>query len=199
MRISVLLAILCVATSAVGCGGGDGGPDPADSVGEQTEPETHQCTPVCLGKECGDDGCGGSCGQCIADKPICGADFKCAGDCTSVCEGRVCGGDGCGGSCGECPDGQFCNEGQCSSDCVSDPGCTIVGLKQCADGAAGAQSCADVGEGCLKWGDPEPCGEGFSCQAGECIEDCVADCEGKACGGDGCGGCGPHQLIRGWK
>ncbi|MGC4118188.1 MAG: lamin tail domain-containing protein [Myxococcales bacterium] len=34
------------------------------------------CTPSCTGKNCGDDGCGGSCGTCIGDQ-ICGGDFQC--------------------------------------------------------------------------------------------------------------------------
>lgn len=31
------------------------------------------CTPDCAGKNCGDDGCGGSCGTCFGDTPICSA------------------------------------------------------------------------------------------------------------------------------
>jgi hypothetical protein len=29
------------------------------------------CVPDCAGKECGDDGCGGSCGSCPIDQPLC--------------------------------------------------------------------------------------------------------------------------------
>lgn len=34
------------------------------------------CTPLCTGKECGDDGCGGSCGSC-KENEFCGSDYKC--------------------------------------------------------------------------------------------------------------------------
>lgn len=34
--------------------------------------------------------------------------------CTPDCEGKACGDDGCYGSCGECPEGQTCENGQCS-------------------------------------------------------------------------------------
>lgn len=35
-----------------------------------------QCEPNCIGKECGDDGCGGICGNCKSNE-YCGSDFKC--------------------------------------------------------------------------------------------------------------------------
>ena len=35
------------------------------------------------------------------------------------------------------------------------------------------------------------CGEGLHCVAGECVDTCVPDCEGRSCGTNGCGGiCG---------
>jgi formylglycine-generating enzyme required for sulfatase activity len=65
---------------------------------------TDTCTPNCDGKDCGDDGCGGSCGGCTK----CGE--KCLqGECLyAPCIGRECGPDGCGGLCGECDQGA-CN------------------------------------------------------------------------------------------
>ncbi|MGB0592567.1 MAG: thrombospondin type 3 repeat-containing protein, partial [Myxococcota bacterium] len=56
---------------------------------------------------CGDDGCGGSCGEC-------GEGFSCDGGlcveaCVQDCDGKACGPDGCGGSCGTCGEGQQCN------------------------------------------------------------------------------------------
>ena len=63
------------------------------------------CTADCTGKECGDDGCGGSCGTC----PLDNCDLA-TGTCPCVpdCSGKTCGSDGCGGSCGACPDGTSC-------------------------------------------------------------------------------------------
>ena len=77
------------------------GPDvPADVK------DTDACVPDCAGKQCGDDGCGGSCGVCSPDCPL---NAKCeAGQCLELCApncaGRFCGDDGCGCSCGTCGD-----------------------------------------------------------------------------------------------
>lgn len=65
------------------------------------------CVPDCQGKECGDDGCGGFCGQCPAPKR-CQANQVC--ECRPQCTGQACGDDGCGGSCGSCPAGKFCDD-----------------------------------------------------------------------------------------
>jgi hypothetical protein len=79
------------------------------------------CIPDCDGKECGSDGCGGSCGECT--KPCC---EKCTGTgkCYTYalpcvpgelgnCTGKACGDDGCGNSCGECPWNMKCEDDQC--------------------------------------------------------------------------------------
>ncbi len=60
------------------------------------------CAPKCAGKQCGDDGCGGSCGTCGVSAPFCAADGLCTAACTPDCKGKNCGDDGCGGSCGTC-------------------------------------------------------------------------------------------------
>ena len=54
----------------------------------------------CEGKECGDDGCEGNCGECNANS-VC-EDGMCV--CTPDCDGKECGADGCGGTCGDCGD-----------------------------------------------------------------------------------------------
>ena len=59
-------------------------------------------------KQCGDDGCDGSCGT-RSDGTEC-LDGACVG-CQPTCTGAVCGDDGCGGSCGTCPDSYICVEG----------------------------------------------------------------------------------------
>lgn len=80
-----------------------------------------ECIPDCQGKQCGDDGCGGSCGSCTG-QTIC-QNEQCV--CQPDCEGKQCGDDGCGGSCGSCPSGQICNNTtdqceteQCTPDCT---------------------------------------------------------------------------------
>ncbi|MBN1773416.1 MAG: hypothetical protein JXB32_19295, partial [Deltaproteobacteria bacterium] len=67
---------------------------------EATRPATCGCTPACTGRECGPDGCGGSCGSCPTGE-TCNSSGVCV--CTPSCTGRECGPDGCGGSCGSCP------------------------------------------------------------------------------------------------
>jgi hypothetical protein len=76
------------------------------------------CKPACDGKVCGDDGCGGKCGDCkVAEQCTAGA-CVCKPDCT----GKVCGDDGCGGKCGDCKADETCTAGACVAD-KPDTGC----------------------------------------------------------------------------
>ncbi len=73
-------------------------------------PEDCLCKPLCDGKECGPDSCGGLCGWCSGDFDSC-----ISGEC--VCQPRCkhiqCGDDSCGGSCGMCVGGLVCAGGMC--------------------------------------------------------------------------------------
>ena len=102
---------------------------------------------ACDGKVCGDDGCGGSCGDC-GEYETCDAfgqcgcvDLACAGACcaspTEVCHldaccepdcAVACGDDGCGGSCGGCDDGDPCTDESCDPvlGCVAAPVASIA-------------------------------------------------------------------------
>ncbi|GEM_PF-2908305 len=102
------------------------------------------CTANCIGKVCGDDGCGGSCGscgaysscvtgQCLCEYLPCGGkccepSAKCfeGSCCVPSCAGMECGTDGCGGSCGTCPAGYQCLSGQCSNGTHPDPEPDVV-------------------------------------------------------------------------
>ena len=117
------------------------------------------CVPECTDNECGDDGCGGVCGEC-ADGTVCFMDLCCIPD----CDGKTCGDDGCGGTCGGCTEVQFCNETQNCEDCTCDG--MECGLNEC-----------DLSCGTCAF--DEFCNEMFECQ------DC--SCEGKTCGVDECG------------
>jgi len=55
--------------------GTDGGEDPSSEYPKQC---LEKCFPNCSGKECGDDGCGGSCGICPESAEC--VDGKCEGD-----------------------------------------------------------------------------------------------------------------------
>ena len=144
-----------------GCGGDD---------------DDESCMADCSNKECGDDGCGGSCGTCPDAAPFCTDAGLCVESCTPSCAGKECGGDGCGGSCGTCPGtAPICNDfGQCVFECIAD--CT--GRECGTDGCGGScGTCPDAAPNCSK--------------EGLCYADCVPDCTGKECGDNGCdGSCG---------
>ena len=131
-----------------------------------------KCAPDCDGKECGGDGCGGSCGECRSSALFC-IDSKCVGYCVSDCAGKECGPDGCGGSCGLCPEGGYCTAGGQCKKCF--PACDD---KECGDDGCGGScgTCPDSAKYCVE---------------GECVANCTPTCEGKECGNDNCGGsCG---------
>ncbi|MDI3473987.1 MAG: hypothetical protein PWR30_310 [Candidatus Woesearchaeota archaeon] len=132
-------------------------PSPSDSE-EISDPPTRKtpkktCIPDCEGKECGGDGCGGSCGSCDSGERCLWG--QCVALCTPNCEGKECGDDGCGGSCGYCNLNEICSNGKCiSSSCT--PSC-------------GSAECGYVDDGC---GGTIYCGScplGETCSNGKCI------------------------------
>ena len=92
------------------------------------------CEADCTGKQCGPDGCSGSCGTCGGGQ-LC-ASGQCVVDCVPSCEGKSCGDNGCGGICGACAQGESCLQGNCQAGCI--PSCNG---KQCGDDGCGG-SCA---------------------------------------------------------
>jgi hypothetical protein len=135
-------ALILSAFLLLGC---DKDGDPLDTQGGFDTQDTADatCVPDCDGRECGADGCGGTCGEgCLGDAScdeaegfcFCEDTEPCDGDCppgticdevldecvtcTPDCDGRACGSDGCGGTCGEgCAEGQQCEDdsGQCGA------------------------------------------------------------------------------------
>ncbi len=156
------------------------------------------CRADCFGRRCGDDGCGGSCGECPAgfacDRGLCLVPV-----CVPDCAGRLCGDDGCGGSCGACDDGLFCTRDSCGAGTCThtiEPYFCAVGDRCVPDGfdnpAEPCEQCV-ANEAPAAWS-PKPdgteCGVNSRCYGGRCC-DPVANCTGRACGDDGCGGeCG---------
>jgi len=131
------------------------------------------CTPQCDDQSCGDDGCGGTCGDCGPGQQC--KDGQCTIVCAVDCAEKDCGDDGCGGTCG---------------DCASDEQCSEVGVCECKPQCDG-KNCGD--DGCD--GSCGDCGTGQQCEDGQCTALCVQDCAGKECGDDGCGGtCGDCQT-----
>ena len=196
----------CVGNTVVACRADGSGFDtlvecPQDRVCKNGVCEK-PCTPSCVGKECGDDGCGGSCGTCPPGKTC--KDYRCIG-CTPSCVGKECGDDGCGGSCGTCPPGKKCENYRCvgcipscaGKEC-GDDGCggscgQCDPSKQCVNGkcvcipSCTGKQCGDDGCG----GSCGTCPVGYYCMDGICQQECKPNCVGKHCGPDGCGGsCG---------
>jgi hypothetical protein len=82
--------------------------DAWDADGDGSE---GSCIPQCGSNECGDDGCGGKCGDCSTG-------LKCDSGkcvvCNPECGGKECGDDGCGSECGTCSNGLECGiDGKC--------------------------------------------------------------------------------------
>ena len=132
------------------------------------------CIPDCDGKDCGDDGCGGSCGTCEAGL-TCNASGQCVEEdvCDPVanCVGKNCGDDGCGGICGVCGCGEQCESGLC--DFIACEG------KDCGpDGCGGSCGTCDDGN---------PCDGIETCENWQCIEATPLDCDdGNPCTDDFC-------------
>ncbi len=115
---------------------------PSCDIGEMCVEGECVCAPLCLGKNCGPNGCGGDCGECDEGYE-CSSQGVCT--CIPVCEGLICGDDSCGGSCGECAEHHECVEGACvcvpdceGKNCGTD-GCggicgTCEGVMECSAG-----------------------------------------------------------------
>lgn len=153
------------------------GPDPVCLPDATCE----ACVTDCTGKVCGDDGCGGLCGIC-EDPTLSACDSgQCVDPCGPTplaCETNASGDDGCGGSCGGCAAEESCELGQCVPDDIPPDPASCLGY--CGSVAPAGCYCSS---GCA---DSGLCCDDF---VEECS--CTADCAGKTCGGDGCGGsCG---------
>ena len=213
--VTLLLALGLVACGSV-TGPGGGGTDLGQAGDTLADGIADGCTPQCGGRQCGPDGCGGSCGTCTGM-------LHCnVGQCTMcqpACTGKECGDDGCGGQCGTCGAGLKCNgstcaacQPQCTGRQCGDDGCggdcgTCTGLTTCKAGlcslctaSCAGRECGDDGCG----GTCGTCGPGKTCStAGACTAGCTAACAGRECGDDGCQGscgtCGTGKMCAAGK
>ncbi len=197
MTRSVVLALvaLMVACSDNGNSGKIAPPD--GGQGDKTgggDVSGDACTPMCGGKECGDDGCGGDCGTCKMQLELCSESGQCVPfTCKSTkdCPGDLICADDLG-ECVACVGDEDCPEGtKCGADhacheehlCDSDKDCKQFDLVCDKD----AGQCVQ----CLK---ADHCAEGEYCKDGYCIETACpageAKCEGPVvlvCAADGSG------------
>ncbi|MEM6732800.1 MAG: hypothetical protein AAF658_14675, partial [Myxococcota bacterium] len=173
---------------------------------DATECITVTCIPDCDAKQCGDDGCGGTCGACGIDE-FCSLEQLCqtVGDSCpeqADCSGRACGPDPvCGTSCGTCDD-------EANAVCTLSAQCGCEPFDSCSAALAAANvECGVVPDGCggsIDCGGvcaaPESCGGAGvvnACGDGNPLDACFT-CDG-ACGAvdDNCGNvldCGPCEV-----
>ncbi len=166
--VCVVLSMCVGCASSVGGGGGGGAmavdatedlgftAATKDTASTGSDTFTDACTPACNGKECGNDGCGGTCGACPAAAPTCSAAAKCVTSCAPACSGKECGDDGCGGTCGTCPD----------AAAICDPGTFKCKSTTCKPSCA-ANSCGN--DGC---GGTCKCASGSVCAGTTCVAPC---------------------------
>lgn len=144
------------------------------------------------------DSCG-AIGSLSEDCKGCGCeDNKCL---LPQCEGKECGPDGCEGSCGKCSADMDCS---IDFECVSlyNP-CKDISKKGKCEGNL-ALWCED---GEIKWFNCEKngmyCGYDKDIGVYTCVKECIPYCEGKKCGGDGCGGlcgiCPARYICNKWQ
>jgi hypothetical protein len=163
------------------------------------------CSPNCVGKTCGPDGCGGVCGTCRPGE-TCTATGQCRCTANSCPSGQQC----CGGRCG-LPNGNVCCQ---SSDCCSGTCFNYHCVDQVATCAG--NDCDEPSNGCageICCGDPATINCGDSCcgpPATVCNADdggCSSRCgspgspccqNGQCCDGVCCDGvcCGPQGECR---
>jgi hypothetical protein len=202
--LACVFALACVFTLACGDsddGGGNVVPDPGEDFGAPAPDIVMSCTPSCANKDCGDDGCGASCGSC-AQALKCVAN-QCTDACPTTCLNVECGTfNGC--SCGTCPIGTECSA---NNSCVSikdanlceavnaECGLVQVGSEQVDCGTClpnqvcnlntykcDEKSCAKVcGELAYDCGAPDGMPE---CQCGVCVP--AKTCEDHNCVDAGC-------------
>ncbi|MBT9555876.1 MAG: hypothetical protein IV100_07605 [Myxococcales bacterium] len=115
-----------------------------------TEPP---CVPSCDAAECGDDGCGGSCGECDGQDACVSGECVCQPSCTD----KVCGTDGCGGPCGNpCAGGLVCTSDgtACETPGESCGSALVVGSLPFISSGDTSELTSDV--------DPDSCGTAAS-------------------------------------
>ena len=162
------------------------------------------CVPECGRAQCGDDGCGGSCGYCPSNAYCSnGSCIRGTGDGISCdplsqdCSDRAqaCYPDGARGVC--TPTGRGVTGSRCTfaNDCAMGFTCTSDGLCGALCDTYDSRDCA-AGETCYALGGSRSvgvCDATVTVTATSCVPDCSVGCGSDGCGG-WCGAC-PDACV----
>ncbi|MBW2699201.1 MAG: putative metal-binding motif-containing protein [Deltaproteobacteria bacterium] len=143
--------------------------------GMACDPSTGECVPICAeqcqGKECGPDGCGGSCGLCPTGE-FCNRQGLCESGCVDAC---AAGSRSCiGNAVVTCADenGDGCTEWSEPQACAPEQVCTDGACESCTPNCAGLECGSDGCGGSCGGCDPDE-----HCEAGRCVSGCFDECE----------------------
>ncbi len=165
---------------------GDDVPDNGDALSELPDPGPQDaCQPSCIGRVCGDDGCGGTCGTCTDGKACQAGQCVCVGnDHKACCGAAVCWIDSCGATGDTVADCTFgCKDGACQA-CVPQCQGKLCGADGCggecgvcAPGACDGMVWTPAGtclDGACQLGGGAFCDDGEQCTTDTC--DPVSGC-----------------------
>jgi GH18 family chitinase len=164
---------------------------------------TGSCTPSCSGKQCGSDGCGGSCGTCSSGN-TCNGNNQCVSASGGGGTGGTTGSGGCTAPAWDANVAYATNfvvsHNGSTYKCIYVTGCPAGYTPPFANIWSSGTACGTCtpncsGKNCGSNGCGGSCGtcaSGQSCDGvGQCQTSCTPQCGGKSCGANGCGGsCG---------
>ncbi|NOZ00672.1 MAG: hypothetical protein GXP54_02125 [Deltaproteobacteria bacterium] len=176
-RLFVLAAVIALMAGGSGSGGEADTTNASDVKNDVTADVLEEvCTPQCAGKECGDDGCNGTCGACEAPK-TCNADGKCEeavkpkDQCLNADDGAVIAAD---------PDAPLAVTGDCVVKfCLANPtlDCVVDCLQNGSDKTDPPITGLALSDGCAA------CyGASSLCGVDKCLSECIADATAPECG-----------------
>ncbi|AKF09896.1 Tryptophan synthase alpha chain [Sandaracinus amylolyticus] len=163
---------------------GAGPPVMTPDAGTMSMPDAGSaCVPSCGARECGTDGCGGTCGRC-GPREACSSAGTCECDdgasaCGGACVDTRSSPDHCGGCDVACEADEVCAAGACASECG---GSLVACDRACVDTTRDRANCGACGNAC----------DG-ACEDGACVV------TGRVEGGCGCRAVGATSGARaGW-
>lgn len=144
------------------------------------------CTPDCEGKVCGDDGCGGSCGEC-SDNDFCTGEEACVdgqcqnGDAPDCDDGNPCTDDTCDPAqgCLYSNNTEPCNDqSECTDQDVCTEGACVGGEVTCDDENPCTDDSCDPAQGCVYANNTILCNDNDVCTFGDICKDGTCSSQG---------------------